>query len=684
LFALLLPFGCGGGGPGTPSVAATPASVAVAFVAQPPAGNFAQILLNISGVRINPIAGAGVSAPGWVNIAVPSAAGTGNGQNPGEVQIDLLHTQTAATFFNTGGAPPGTYQTVQVLVDDVNPGTIVPACASAGSGNEGCAAYPMKFAQIQQAVLLTLGTPMTLTANQTAPLVVSLAVEIMSPPTSTGEPYLVNVIPSEVNAGTFLAQVTGNINNTGISTSIRVQPQTVFAEFSGTNTIVETVPVKAKGTYTLELPAAPEGTSYDVYVAGGEGTYSALQGLIVKPGLGITGENMASVRTKPGTFTGVVADFCTGIGIPGAQVELLAPPATPSPSALPTATPIGSSFCFDHPNQCVVVASATADQAGNYPLPGNRKIPMGFDEVPSGQRDLALRVTASGYTSVISTGLANMDQSASCSASTSTSQCSFSLMTGYITGQVNLTTDPPPGSAFFTQVLAENSGTNELVSALSLPLEFKNGQTSLPFTLNVPIDPQVTSYDLFALAIDPFDRGPDPYSGHDIPVLSNIPAPGVCCPSGVAGPCTSSAPTPTPVATAAFLPMNCVGHGSIAGIVQNPDSGTSVEVEKLAPNGSLVQIVGTSPALFSSLPPSNNSYTMCVPPDTYQLQRFEVAASTPAATPSPTPAAVGAAQPITVLAPASVSSPCPSSCSNSPLADFPCPGICGATNASPL
>ena len=83
------------------------------------------------------------AASGWTTIAVPSSAGSGNGQSPGDLQIDLLNTQTGAVFFNVGGVSRGTYQTVQVLVDPTNPGTIVPACQSGVSNTEGCINYPM-------------------------------------------------------------------------------------------------------------------------------------------------------------------------------------------------------------------------------------------------------------------------------------------------------------------------------------------------------------------------------------------------------------------------------------------------------------------------------------------------------------------------------------------------------------
>jgi hypothetical protein len=631
-------------------------------------------------VRINRIVNASTSDPGWVNISVPSQAGNGNGQNPGDIQIDLLHSQTAATFFNTGGAVPGTYSTVQVLVDVNNPGLIVPACASAGTGDEGCTQYPMVFTTTDQAVLFTLGAPMVLTANQTAPLVINLAVSIDFPPATTSKPYSVTVTPTEVNASSYLAAVTGTITTKGTLKALAFAPQTVYAELSGTNTVIESVPLKAKRIYTLELPAALEGTAYDIFVAGGGATYAALKGFTVVPGQGITDANMTTIASTAGKFDGVVADACTGAGIPGAQLEILAPAATPTPPTplpsetatpkptppTPVPTPTGL-FCLDYPNRCVAVGNATADSSGDYPLEGTTRNPSPFDDVPIGQTDLALQVSASGYNTLISSAIARMESEADCSASTSTVQCSFSLDTGYVTGNVSLVMDPPPENSTFVQVFAENSGTNDLVSALDQPLVFVNNQNSEPFTLNVPIGTQ--PLDLFAVAIDPFDGGPDPFPGHNIPVLGNQPAPSTACQTTTAAP---------------FLPMDCVGHGSISGTVQDPDLGTSVEVEKLDPNNVPVQILGTSPGLFSSNPPMNNAYTLCVPPDNYVLQRFELPPSTPGASPSSTPTPVGAAQDIMVPAPASTSSPCPSSCSNSDIASFPCPGLCAATSANPL
>jgi hypothetical protein len=317
----------------------------------------------------------------------------------------------------------------------------------------------------------------------------------------------------------------------------------------------------------------------------------------------------------------------------------------------------------------VVVAQASADQTGNYPIPGTTKNPNGLSEVPLGQPDLALRVSASGYSQIISSAFIRaLSSNQICSASTSPTICSFSLPTGYFNGTVNLVAAPPPGSSTFVQVFAENSGTNQLVASLPQPLVFLNSQTSQPFKLNVPINQSSNSLDLFAVAIDPYQGGPDPYPGHDIPVLADQLAPTGCEP---------------PVNLPPFQPMNCVGHGSITGTVSNPDLGTTVEVEKLDPSNNPVQILGTSPGQFSANIPRNNAYTLCVPPDSYELQRFELPSPLPGI-PTPMPTAIGSPQNVVVPVPAPTLSPCPTSCSNSDAGAQPCPGFCTGTAASPL
>jgi hypothetical protein len=660
----------------------------VAFLGVPPPGNFNSVALNISGVRINKAVDATVNSPGWVTIAVPTGVGSGNQANPGDLQIDLVKAQTGAVMFNVGGVPVGTYNTVQVLVDPSIPGNIIPACQSASSNTEGCINYPIHFDinnPTLDNVIFTLGTPVNATANATAPLLIQLGVSIVTPPINTGDPYLADITGSEVNFGSFLGAINGSVTTKGSSTGTHITPLTVAAELSGTNDIIETVPVKSKGAYTLELPAAPNGTAYDIFTLGGGDTYASMQNLALTPGQSLT-EDLKVTGTTTTVFEGTIADACKGVGIPGAQLELLAPAANATELPVPRPTPSATGYCLSNPQQCVVVASATADQSGDYPLPGTALNPALFAQVPTNLADLAVRVSASGYSTLMSSAFLRGTNNQICSASSANPStiCNFSLTTGYINGTVNLVSDPPPGNSVLVEVFAENSGTNEIVSALTAPLKFIHQQTSQPFTLNVPVTGAGPNFDLFAVAIDPYLGATAPFPGHEFSVLANVPGPAGNCDSIPPIP-PSPAPSPTPIAMPA---MDCVGHGSITGTVQNPDNGTYVEVEKQG-----VQILGTALGLFSSNLPSNTQYSLCVPPDDYTLQRFEVAptpvgeptvSGTDVATPVPT-AIPGATQTVTVPQPAATSSPCPSSCSNNSDSDSgPCPGICIGTLASPL
>ncbi len=652
----------------------------MALVGVAPAGNFRNVFLNISGIRINQIANASPSDQGWVSLPVPSGSGNGSGASPGDLQIDLLTSQTGAVFYNVGGAPPGTYASVQVLVDPNIPGTIVPACQSGASNTEGCTNYPIQQFNPGIPVIFTLSSPLFVSGSSTAPLVIQLAVSIETTPANSGDPYLVDITASETNAGSFLASVTGNLTVKGSTGTAHSSALSVSAELSGTNNIIETVPVRKKGVYTLELPAAPGGTSYDIFTSGGGDSFTALQNITVTPGQFLPDQNLTVSGVSTTAFAGLIADGCTSSGIPGAQLQLLVPAMNAPDLPSPQPTPPALSFCLTNPEQCVAVATASTDQTGNYPMPGTTKLPTSFAQVPVNQAGFAVRVMASGYSSLLSDAFLKAKRNQFCSAATSSTACNFSLTTGYINGTVNLVSDPPPGNSVVVQVFGENSGTNQLISALPQPLVFINHQTSLPFTLNVPITGAGPNFDLFAVAIDPFLGGSAPFPGHDIPVLADIAGPTVACASIPPIP-PSPAATPTPIA---FAPMDCVGHGSISGTVQNPDTNTTIEVQKNDPNKMLpVQITGTSPGLLSSVNPINTQYTLCVPPDNYTLQRFE-AVPTSSSTTSPTPIPIGTPQPITVPQPAATSSPCPSSCSNSNSGPGPCPGLCNATAASPL
>jgi hypothetical protein len=668
LCGLLIPFGCGGGGSSTATATPTPGEVSVAFVGVPPQGNFQKVLLNVAGIRINKMPNAQTNSPGWTTIAVPTSAGTGNAQNPGDLQIDLEQAQNGAMIFNNAGVEQGMYQTVQVLIDQTNVGTVIPACQSGAANTEGCINYPITTENALVGILLDLQTPLNISAFSTEPIVIQLQASLVASPANVGDDYVLDISANEVNAGSYLGSVSGTVTVTGQATQFHTSPLSVSAELTGTDTVVATVPVGKKNSYTLELPAALSGTTYDLLIGGAAVQYRTVQGVTLVPGQAILGMDFKSIQSNPGKFTGFIADSCTGLGIPGAEVDLLAPnQATPQPTNTPPA-----SFCVENPDQCVVVAVSSADQNGSYPLGGTAKNPNGLDEVPVNQENLALRISASGYTTQISSAFVHpLSKDEQCSTSTSTTACSFSLTTGYLSGNVQLVTDPPPSSSTLVQVFAENSGTNQMVAALPQPLVFTHGETSQLFKMNVPLNPAVPTLDLFAVAIDPFQGGTDPFPGHDIPVLANQLSPVTGCQNNT---------------IPAFTPMNCVGHGSISGSVANPDLGTSVEVEKLDPSMLPVQILGTGPGFFSSNVPGvggNTNYALCVPPDDYQLQRFEVPSQMVGA-PSATPTPVGSPQSIMVPVPAATSSPCPSTCSSNDTGIGPCPGICQNTPAGPL
>ncbi len=402
------------------------------------------MLLNISGVRINQKLDANPNDPGWVTIPLPAAAGGGNGgQTPGDLQIDLLQAQSMPIFYNLSGAPQADYQTVQVLVDPNLPGTVVPACQSGGSNTEGCVNYPLNTAGAS--VLLDLNTPLSVSKNSTAPLVIRLAVAL-TPPVNTGEPYGATVTATEADVGSFLAQVNGNLKLTGNGTGSLLLPLMVSAEVTGTGNVIESVPVRSNGntekTYTLELPAVPAGTTYDIFASGGGFTYAALKGISVIPGQFIGPPDIQDLKLNAGgvaALSGTINDNCTGLGIPGAQIQLLAPALNLTTLPSPRPTPPAPGFCLTNPSQCVVVSSGFSDPSGAYPLPGTHRNSAPFGQVPINQPDLAVQILASGYTSLFSGSFVKTNSNQICSAATTPTQCNFSLTTGYVNGTVNLT-----------------------------------------------------------------------------------------------------------------------------------------------------------------------------------------------------------------------------------------------------
>lgn len=620
--------GCGGGGGGPAiSVVPTPGNVEIAFIGQPPPG-FRNVLLNISTVRLNPTANASVNDSHWVTIPVATNASSGmNVANPGDLQVDLNQLQTGATLFNTYGVPVNVYNEAQVVVDVNVPGVLVPVCQPVLSGLEGCINYPMTFPALQEAITFNISGGLNVGKNTLSQLLINLNLQLIQNATSPGGPYVVSVTASQASAGAYLGDVIGTVNTSGTPSGIHLRPLTVSAELAGTSTVVASANVVG-GNYTLGLPAAPSGTAYDLFVSGGGFDYDAARGVVVKPGQNTTVDFQVTARTT-GAISGTITDQCTGAGIQGATLELLAPPQS-SPTD-----------CSASPQNCVVVATASTDNQGNYPLPGTRSIVPAFSQVPTqlpAGTTLGLQISATGYNSMLVQAHASTSGGGGCTNSSSTTDCSQSLETSYITGTLATTGYLPSGTSMQAQVFAENTGTNALVSALTAPAVIRGGTSSVPFTLNVPVG---GTFDLFASAIDPYLGAPDPYPGHSIEVVS-----------GVAGPASACATTDI---GSAIAPLNCVGHGSVSGSVSNPDLQTTIEVSK-----NNVQLFGTQPGLLDS--GINTNYSFCLPPDSYTLQREEDG--------SP----VGLPQAVTVAQPSPTSTPCPSTCFGNSSSS--CPGEC--------
>lgn len=644
--ALLLP-SCGGGGGGGGSSSGTAgakskqATVAVAFVGVPPSGNppfpgFRSVLVNISAVRINRNPTASISGPGWVTIPVPSSASNGQGASGGDIQIDLTQLQSHAQVFNLAPVPINTYEQLQVVVDPSNPGTVVPACQASGAAVEGCISYPLAIDKASQGIVMQLNN-FTTSKGATAPLLLELTA---SAPSVQNGVYSLTLTPSIANFSAFMGTISGSVTGAGGTHALHQIPLAVTAELSGTGTVVESAQVVGN-SYTLELPAVGGGTSYDLYISGGSNTFMVIPGVVLQPGASLLNENFTIKGVELGTISGKILDACTSNPIPGATVNLLAPTSN-------------TVDCSANPSECVVVGTTSTDQGGFYPLPGNINQPTIFSEVPVGTSyGLQLQISAPGYTSQIQPVEVPSTSKMSCPNSFDSTRCSFSLLTATMSGTVSLGQAPPAGSSVQVQVFAENSGTNQLLSALTIPLLFQAGNTSAPFTINVPAG--AGPFDLFAVAIDSYLATPDPFTGHTIATLPSVAGPAQCSDSTIGN----------------IGPLDCAGHGSITGTVSNPDPNTTIQVEDQHTG---VLILGTAPGLLSSASgASNNQYSLCVPPGDYTLGRFE-------GPPSPGNPAT-ASQNVAVPTPQATSTPCPSTCS-SDSSGATCPGQCTATFAN--
>ncbi|MGD0672482.1 MAG: hypothetical protein ABSB13_10415 [Candidatus Binatus sp.] len=671
--------------------AAKNAMVEVGFVGVPPP-NFQNVLLNVQSVRINPDVSAAPGNGKWQTIPVPP--GIGNAGRNADLQIDLNASQNTPQIFNTAGVQAGTYRIVELRLDSNNPGTLVPDCPNApgtianpSNTADGCISYPIQLAG-NNVITFSNADGLIFPANKImTPLILQVSMSAPVPPTVPGGAYTVTITlttPPTNAAETGI--VTGSVNvngskGSGSSASGKIRKLTVTAEAIGTNTAIASTPVK-NGQYTLILPAAATfGTLYDLAVAGGADTYAAQRLLPLYQGQQInaefTGSNSLTGGQTLGNITGTISDNCVATKpIVGATLQLLIPPDPPNPNSSVDCSVPGNAPL------CVAVATANTDNTGYFPLPGTISIPAEFENVPvvPKKTPYVMEVTAPGYDPLFVYAVPTSNsKGGTCAPIGSTTPtfgaCDFALNTGYITGAIPI--EPPvPGQTTLVQVFAEDAGTNNIESALPMPITVtsSNGGT-IGYTLNVP--PSVSTFDLFATTIDTYQGVTDPYPGHTIVVKS-----GVTGPAEPSKPGACSTATPTPFDQS----IECIGHGSVTGIVGNANLGTSVVLSK-QDTVSLDFVAITNTLVQNQLPnltPSNN-YSFCAPADTYQVQEWQLPTPEADATPSSSPTASpvpDTAAIVMIPLPPSAGGPsptptpairCPTTCENP---DGTCPGIC--------
>jgi hypothetical protein len=625
-------------------------STLTSFDGTPIAQHYQRVLLNVVSIRLNPIPGATDSTPGWVEIPAPAAVGTINPSvfittslNFGGtgtlltaansiLQLDLEPTQNLPFFFNAASVTAQPYGQVEVVLDSVVPGNVVPLCQQ-GSG-EGCISY---LANLSPQAALNVPFSVTgfgVPAGGVVPLVINMAVNVGSAPGSptSGAVAITPTISAQGNllpspTPSLLGIAAGTVTNGNADT-------TVAAELAGTNRVVAATEL-SNGAFILNLPALSQqqgGTAYDFYVSGDNNTYAVASNQVVSvqgsassppPPVDLT----FTLQNSPvGSLNGTVADSCNGAAIEGATLKLLVPDTSKGSATSCDLT--GASPPI--PSNCVVVATAATDNQGHYPLPSTpfTNVPL-FP--PPGVTHYDLEISAPGYnTSVVPIAPGSLF----CPNSRFANSCSFSLEHGFLAGVTDLSSPNSTGNRLNALVMAEDSGTNNIenVTLSTIP----GGAVSGTFSLSVPVAAPaanaipVNNYDVFASMQDLYQGAPEKVSGHLIGTAASVGAPPADC---------STIPIP------ALSPMDCVGLGSVVGGVANPNPGTtSVRLSKDS-----VQIMQTEPNSISPAP--DNLYNFCAPADSYTLTRYESGTA-------------GSSSPVALLPPPPNPSTCPSICQN--------------------
>ena len=579
--------GCGGGGGG--GGGAPPAPVAAGNVeialADSPSSSLQQIELNVVSVRFNPSTNLQISETDkkWESI-LPKPPSSGLG--PNEATIDLNSLATQAQIFNTGQLRTKTFGQVELVLDPIAPGSVVPVCSPAvlnglpALPGEGCISYPMKL--LKPGTNLRAATSLTVKSKQLSMLVLDITPTIVSGPADSNGSYTIDPTMTVAQVDKFLATVSGTVVK-------GARDEKVSAEIAGTDQIVATVNTQKNGTFTLGLPAvaALPGTAYDIFASGTLTSFFPLAHEAFTPGTRSLGD-LTPHRPQAGAgLSGTIVDKCTGVGIQGVTLDVLTP-GTNDAGADCTKTP---------PTGCVVVARGATFTGGSYSVVNPA---TSFNPIPTGAgTKYTFRISASGYDSLI-TPIDSTTTNLKCPGSGDPDKkCNFSLTRGVINGTVTLAA-MNTGAPLSVMVMAEPSSTNTIANVVTTTIP--TGASAAPFAIMVPTTKTVATLDLFASAKDLFGGKPEQATGHTIAVLQGVTAP---------DPTTACA---TPVNLSSDLgPMDCLGHGSVSGMASTCDQNTTIVLSKLG-----VQ-------LMQSQVGPGGVFNFCAPPDPakYSLQRFE-------------------------------------------------------------
>lgn len=627
---------------------------------------YQRIALNVISVRLNPSTDPNVSDfdHRWVSILVPSGVGQNNtgatittpfngfgnfgpsgnavsiGQGRSELQLDMNAIQNGPEIFNAAKIPARTYNQLELVLDPLTQGTLVPLCASLSPSGEGCVAYPGIYtpaAGQPRTIRVTNLTPIDMKRGSFQTILININLQVQAPPTQSDNPNKssVAIIPSisvSSNAPGLLGlgTLSGTVKNAG-------KRQSVVAELSGTNQIIASSPVQ-KGVYSMSLPALPGGTLYDVYTTGA-GIYNVRSGITVSAGQAAT-LDFTIAASGVTAISGTIADICNnGVKIPSATFELYVPDNN-SPNNVTTCA-------FDNTTGnvsagCVEVATAQSDATGLFPLPGNTFTRVPFTSVPlklpSGVSSYYLKVTASGYNGVVEQVVSDGTVLKCKDLKNKNDSCDFvALERGQLS--VPITMDSPgnnTGQPLNIMVMAEDSGTHNIegLGMANIPPGQSTGSvtfnvpddgtgspsTSAPCDINTPAKlctlnqtPTTGAFDLFGQVQDTFFGIPQSATGHSIGVTAGASGSGYC-PS-------------SPTTVAALSGFGCAGHGSIAGQIATGDPNSRIV---LSQDG--VDLMQTNVAPFANNS-TTNAFSFCVPGGgTYTVTHEE---APPNATPSP-------------------------------------------------